>query len=747
MATGGPRPYTGEVRLRPGLLALLLCSAALGPSAGCSKAVRTSETASPEIPKSVPDLDHFAIALNQFALLPENHPRREAFRAVLLGFLTRYIGTTLDDKRPEEATNALQFASALWRPAELRQKRPPEPALVAAAHRLYVEAARHGQETPALFATAIEVQFGDEAARKRAIAAWTEIEGWVVRNSNFSDEPVLRHEELEGAIEETAAEFPSPFVVQRLADLYVARYEAAIETSSRGDNPELSVAARHRAEVTGYLLTRLYLRADDFEGVVKGVGRIELDVPTRKLIEFVDAASRPPGDGPSPRSAGPLMTLAAQFLPDDDDEGRIPPAFITQGWGIVENLARRAVARFPNDAFAHLLLARSFRQQGLIDAAVVHLDRSVTLKEDIFDAWQELALLKQSSLERLSDVDPDAAQVRLGELEKFHARAVDLWSGRPIRPGLSEAYFTVAESLYELGRVDPAKVLLEKSIAREPHPEALALLASIEVKSGKLEDAAKHYQELLGLPFADQLTRLRWETQARVALGLIARRQNDETKAKAEFDTALRQLNKLIGYPGLRPTSRSARLVERGKLLFYAGDQAQAADDFRQARQVTADRSEAYVEPMIFVVTHGYYDLALEIFRAALPREEIRDSLKLYFSLWLHELALRQQRAQDPDVTAFLAGYHGEQWPQRLAAHAQGKLSYEDLLRGASDSGEQAEAHFYEALRRWRSGDPGNAKDLMRKVLGTQRMAFFEYEMAQSYLEWNDLPASARAPR
>lgn len=738
------------MRLRPSVLALLLCTVGLAPNAGCSRAKRGETVAPVDVPAAIPDLDHFAIALNQFALLPSEHPKRDAFRAVLVGFLTRYITSTLADKRPEEATNALQFAAALWRPGELRQQRPAEPALAAAAHDLYVVAARHGQEGPALFATAIEQQFGDEATRTKAIAAWTEIEGWVVRNSNFSDEPVLRHEELEGAIEETAAEFPSPFVVQRLADLYVARYEAAIETSTRGENPELSVAARHRAEVTGYLITRLYLRADDFDGAVKALGRVELDTPTRKLLEFVDSAARSSGpDGAASKtanSAGPLLTLAAQFLPDDDDEGRIPPAFITQGWGIVENLARRAVARYPNDAFAHLILGRSFRQQGLIDAAAHHLERTVALKEDIFDAWQELALLKQSSLDRLAGIDVDAAQARLGDLEKFHAKAVELWSGRPIRPGLAEAYFTVAESMYELGRVDPAKHLLEKAVRVEPRPESLDLLATIEVKSSKFAEASAHYEELLGLPFADQLTRLRWETQSRVALGLIARRQNDEGKARQQFDTALRQLNKLIGFPGLRPPSRSARLVERGKLLFYAGDLTQAADDFRQARQVTPDRSEAYVEPMIFVVTRGYYDLALEVFRDALPREEIRESLKLYFCLWLHELALRQGRPQDQGVLDFIAAYKGEKWPQQLAMHAQGKLSYEDLLRGASDSGEQAEAHFYEALKRWRT-DPTVGKDLMRKVLGTQRMAFFEYEMAQSYLEWNDLPASARAPK
>ncbi len=703
------------------------------------------------MPSSVADLDHFAIGLNQFALLPLDSPRREAFRGVLLDFLVRYMEKTLREDRPEEASNALQFAAALWRPAELRGARKVEPGLTAAAHKIYALAARQGNEAPALFAVAIQQQFGDDQARARANATWIEIEGWLVRNGTFSEEPVLRHEELEAAIEETAANFPAPFVVQRLADLYVARFEAAVAASTSRENPELGVAARHRAEVTGYLLTRLYLRADDFDGALKALKRVELDVPTRKLVEFLNGARAPN------KSAGPLLTLAAQFIPDeaDDENSRIPPSFITQGWGIVENLARVAVARYPDDAFAHLLLARSFRQQGLIDAAVVHLDRTVALKPDIFDAWQDLAVLKQGSLERLVNVDADAAMARLASLEKFHARAVELWSGRPIKPGLSEAYFTVGQGLYELGRVDEAKHLLEKSTSREPIPEALDLLATIDAKTGANARAAERYETLLGLPFEDQRTRLRWEVQARMGLGLIRRRLGDEGQAKVQLDTALRQLNKLIGeqrggspgYPGLDPDERSGHLVERGKLMFYLGDAEQGAEDFRQARALTPDRDEAYAEPMLFVVNHGYYDLALEIFRQVLPRDEVRGSLKLYFSLWLHELALRQGLAQDPAVLEFLASYRADSWQGKLAQHAQGKLSYDDLLRGATDSGEQAEAYFYEALRRWRSGDPGDAKVLMRKVLGTGRMAFFEYDMAQNYLEWNDLPAKARAPR
>src|SRR5690606_32004598 len=195
-------------------------------------------------------------------------------------------------------------------------------------HKIYVAAARRGNEAPALFAAAIEQQFGDDKVRARAIANWTEIEGWVVRNSPFSDEPVLRHEQLEESLEEIAADFPAPFVVQRLTDLYVARYEAAIEVAGSSENLDLGLAARHRAEVTGYLMTRLYLRADDFDGAGEALARVELDMPTRKLMEYLDGARN------ATKSARPLLELARQFLPDDADmPDNISPTFLTQGWG------------------------------------------------------------------------------------------------------------------------------------------------------------------------------------------------------------------------------------------------------------------------------------------------------------------------------------------------------------------------------------------------------------------------------
>ncbi len=139
---------------------------------------------------------------------------------------------------------------------------------------------------------------------------------------------------------------------------------------------------------------------------------------------------------------------------------------------------------------------------------------------------------------------------------------------------------------------------------------------------------------------------------------------------------------------------------------------------------------------MIFLVSHGYYEEALAIFRAAAPREDLRGSLKLYFALWLHEMAAAAEPAAGPGRASLLEAYKGERWPTRLAEHAQGKLSFDDLLRGASDSGEQRRGLLLRgppplAQRQHRRREGADAQG--RSTLAA--WPFFEYDMAQSYLE------------
>ncbi|MCA9693750.1 MAG: hypothetical protein KC636_29450 [Myxococcales bacterium] len=717
-------------------IALLLVAAAT-VDLGCARAHKL-ETRAPVAPPTIRDLDDFALALNDFTLMADDDPSRPGFREALARYLVRYINERVAADEHQEALTALQFATALYTPGELRRGPDRDPELAAVAHKIYLAAARRGNEQPALFALAVEQQFGDDKTRARAIAQWQEIEDWVLRNAHYADQPLLRHEELQEAMYETAAVFPAPFVVKRLSDLYLARHEAAVRLSD--SSSALGMEARRRAEFSSYLLARLYLRADDLPGAIRALGELRSDdVVARRGGELIQEALD------AQESAVPLLVLAEQFKPDAEEEANVYAASqLAESWGIVENLARRAVRKFPKDADAHLLYARSLRQSGLIKASIVHFEAAIALREDTFDAWRELAELKQTRLERVSDRSAEQALAMLADLEKFHARAVELWRDRPIRPGMPEANFTVSLVLYNAGKIDKSRALLQKSLAAEPMPETLDLLATIEQKSNHLDRAEQHLQALLGLPFEHQLLRLRWETRARTGLAELALARGDRKESERQLHTALRELNTIIAFPGLSDEIRSARLVERGKLLFRLGDVEQCVADFRQARGLTPNDTAVYAEPMLFIVSHGYYREALEIYKAALANDALRESLKLYFSLWINELALRQGQDVDADALEFVHSFKGDSWPRKLALHAQGKVTFDQLINDADDPGEQAEAYFYEGLRRWRTGNVQGGKEMMQKVISTEMMGFFEYDMARSYLAWDDLPTHER---
>jgi tetratricopeptide (TPR) repeat protein len=191
---------------------------------------------------------------------------------------------------------------------------------------------------------------------------------------------------------------------------------------------------------------------------------------------------------------------------------------------------------------------------------------------------------------------------------------------------------------------------------------------------------------------------------------------------------------------------RAQRYVERGKLLFLLGDVSLAMDDFHKAAELDPSNVPAYADPLRYVVAHGYYDEARDLYRRAMRRGQLSDELKLYFSLWVNELALRQEREPDADASSHLEQFVGTGWVQALARYGRGQLQFEELIARANDRGERAEAYFYEGLKRWRLGDIEQAKKLMHKVLDTEMMGFFEYDMALAYLEWGDLPRNARPP-
>lgn len=709
-----------------------LAVAAALPACGAS---RRDPTETPRITTEVSNLDAFEAAYNQLVLMdPEDRGREDHLRA-LFAFLLEYLDERLAESDDDEAVTALRYSISLYTPAELRT-RPEFVALAERARAVYRRVAKRGDEQPAMLALAIEQRFGDEPARSRALEDWKLLEGWMIENDPFAADPLRRFEQLGGALEQVASVFPSPFVTGRLADLYVARYEVARQARKRGhgDDPTL----RWRMESTGYHLLRAYLRADDLEGAIASTERVPSTLETERQRRDVAEALK------SRRSALPLLSLAEQFTPDGGSDSN--PTFTTQGWGIVDNLSRRAVHDFPNDPYAHLTRARALHTAGLIQAATVHLRQTLELKEDLFEAWQLLAEVEQGVLLRLAEDDPLAAEAHLRALERLHARAIELWADRPIQPGLPQAFYTVAEGLYQAGEVARAESLLERSLGIEPVPNSIDLLGTIALKRSNLSQARERYENLANLAYESEVTRLQWEARARFQLGEIAARQGDAAGSSAHIRMALRHTNDLLARSGTAANSRANRYIERGKLLFLLGEVDLAMDDFGRASELAPANVKTYADPLRYVVEYGYHAQARSIFRRAMAQNGISSSLKLYFSLWMKQLAVCQGLPPDAEAQRFLVSYSGHSWGQLLAQHALGELSFETLIARAQNRGERAEAFFYEGLKRWGSGDLEGGKSMMQKVLSTEMMGFLEYDMALSYLEWGDVPSQARSP-
>lgn len=726
--------YTEIVQLRPPLFALLIPLMAVSAVA-CGHGKPSAKTAVPAAPRAVETLDQFETTFNRYVLLPDGAAQRASYRAALEGYLSGYLDRALERSDDGEAISALQYAAGLYSPAELRTA-PPSERLAEQAHAVYRQVARRGAEDPSFLALAIEQRFGNEAQRKKAVENWELVEQWLVRNGPYASEPVLRHEDLERSLEQVAAVFPSPFVVKRLADLYVARYDTAKNLRSKG-RAVGSVAVR-RTQITGYLLMRLYLRADDFDGALAAMDRVELDMPVAKLRELMVDAMKPR------RSPLPMLTLAEQFVPEEDADPSAPYAI--QGWGIVDNISRRVVANHPKDAYGHMLRARSLSQAGMTGAAIVHLRRAIELKEDIFEAWQALASLQQQELERTAAADAAAALEMLSAIETMHAQARGLWADRPISPGLPEAFFTVAESLYQAGEVDEAQKLLERSLSIEPVPSSLDLLGTIALKRSKLAVARDRYESLAQLAYESETAQLQWEARARQQLGEIALREGDATGSSKHIRIALRHTNDLLSRTVDSSLAQADQYVERGKLLFLLGDVRLAMADFRRAGELQPTSVKAYADPMRYAMEHGYYTEARQIYRRAMDQPSLSSSLKLYFSLWVRELALAQGVAVDNEATTFLTDFKGKGWEARLAEHARGELDFAALLAAANNRGEKAEAYFYEGLAQFRSGDATEAKTMMKHVLDSEMMGFFEYDLARAYLQAGTIPKSPRPP-
>jgi hypothetical protein len=129
------------------------------------------------------------------------------------------------------------------------------------------------------------------------------------------------------------------------------------------------------------------------------------------------------------------------------------------------------------------------------------------------------------------------------------------------------------------------------------------------------------------------------------------------------------------------------------------------------------------------------YELARSVWRRSQLQLTLPPEWKVYFTLWIQFIAARAGEAPVPEHTDLLRRLgQASNWWGKLASFGAGDVDYDTLVSLASNLGEETEALYYQATRLFVEGDEKGAKAQLGRVLDTNMVSFYEFEMARKLL-------------
>jgi tetratricopeptide (TPR) repeat protein len=531
-------------------------------------------------------------------------------------------------------------------------------------------------------------------------------------------------------LEETVRAFPSPQIIETFTGLVVARQQA-LDARFRRQGADLQTIRAHgrgvlRAawDVAGaHIRQRRYDRALLAAASVRGIG----DHP--ELVGLLRAIFK------KNATVGDYVRLANVFRSSDNDATNTDAALA---------VCQTAIVKFPKAAEGYACAGHAAFESGNTRLAITRFEKALRIEPNLDLAAERLSQLYQLTVSELAQGDRvREAQDWVARVEKFH-RARHKRGQKALTPGVAEAYAALARGLVGLGDIDSAHVYLEQSIDLRATRAALELSGTIALKRGDYSRAISQLSQAVDLrverieQYFDRNRILRLLGEAHLGAG-------DDDQARECFRNAMAAWTELINRVPLAQNGLAEVEVERGKLYWSLQQRGQALQAFERAVDADPNGAGTHTEAVAFLVSHGEYDQALDTYHRALGSRVIRDYYKVYMSLWMLAEARRQGVSPDPLAFDFLTTRDGKLWYDELARFAIGRGEVAPLRARADTRGRQAELFFYSAaFARPESQTVGEVRSLLKQVIDTNTVLFFEYEMAKRRLDASAANQEAR---
>jgi tetratricopeptide (TPR) repeat protein len=709
------------------ILAGLVCAGACVPPHGGGKLPKAAlYYPRVTIPARITD-GSYKTQRDVYDALPTHTPGRDAYRALLLDHLLRRAKAELDQQRERDGLKTFIAAATLFHPIEIYRGQVRQDGLSALAARLVALLSPRGDEEGVVLPLCVQMSL--RSADTALPARFAELAQWTDETQQLAHGRVAKGALLVKVLEKTVRVWPSPFVVEELRKLYIDRRLTLSQVVG-------GAALRHLRNAfpssmldggfleTGYKTARLYLR----------VGRL-YDALTR-VRELTDDASQD-------TELRQLLELAASPSTNVKDHVRLAEFFEERDRDVGLRICEDATERFPEQAAAFECVGRLAASRDRFYLAVTSLERALQLAPDKQNYAEALARHYQRRLfEMIGDEQLDEARRELEQIEAFYGRCERRFK-QPLKPPLGRVYYAVGHGYYNAGRIGLAVSAFERSVALEPTPDALVQLATIRVKRGDAAGAEQYLARAEKSSMATPQERIFWQGRVEGLRGkaLAAAGRADESKAALRRAVeSWREWQAL----GLRPEARAEAYVFEAQALFGVGERGRAIDALERAIDVQPERKETYADVMALLTTYGHLPEALDAFHRALGRAEVSEYLKTYCSFWVVGLATRASQRPDPLALEHLRTLRGDQWYVQLAQLLTGAATYEQVEARAKTVGNRAELHYYRADQLVAAGKLAEARALWQRVVGSEMMAFYEYDMASQNLRLGPAKVATR---
>lgn len=715
-----------------------------------------------------------------FDALPLTAAARPVLRARLLSYLLdplaavdvaalrRDAGSATVSDDLERINASLRDALELFDGAELWRRdglaRDERARLIRGARLVVDVYGRRGSEPEVLLALSVletvDVDPTPWSQRIEALLAWVEEGQRLGATSNGLQPPPSARLLLEA----TADAWPSPAVIKRVTARTAARAEELATRTRRGGGPlarrglfgepvaDTSESLSGGAVALAALVLRTGQPAQAQQALAALADRPGDDPEVRRLVSAT-AAPHPAADD--------YLALARRFLPRVETLGGTSTDRLDAT--AARAVLRLGIDRYPGHAELLVLAARVCRASGAPLLALRYLEEAQPALARLGGTREEREAQKRDLLDlaftRLrSRMDPENIAPAVAEADALRTRFAEARRELgPTTPWLDNELIDLelARGYVDAGLVDRA----EPIFLRSHRPGALGVevtlqLANLFVKRGEADRAVRLLREALenhkpedGSPH-ETIGFVEAHSKLARALGNALEITGNIEDARRAWGASVHGWERLlVEHLRRKNLSESAEaFVEVGRLYYQLGRRNEGIQKFNEAIEQNESRDQSYIDPLAFLVERGEVDAALDIFRRALarPSRVVSEYVKTYASIWILDLTRRSGRPPEPSADAYLRALamrkvhlrppRAAAWYVPLASYVVGRTHYEQMLPLATTQGRRAELYFYEAMRRLGDGDADNAHQLWSKVLQTNMVSFFEYEMASRYL-------------